>query len=143
MSDRPMGREALPNGPLMRYVAVLASGMIAVQGYAALATGSRITLVPTLLLLAVALYSLVFYLRNRRALRQRAYAGLVVHLLTYAVVVGSYGVHALALVLAGRADVLAVGWPAFVLGMAALWGVGLVVHVVGALRSAGYDDVAV
>lgn len=143
MSDRPVGRERITNRQLVQYAAFLALGVAVVQSYTALLADSRITIVTALLLLGVAIYALVFYLRNRPSMRMRAYAGYFVHVLTYLIVNGSFWTHAAILVLSDRRDALASGWSGPLISMSVLWGIGLVAHTFGALISQGYDDVAV
>lgn len=143
MSDRPVGREPITNRQLVQFVAFVAFGVAVVQGYTALLAESRITVMTMLLLVGVAIYALVFYLRHRPSLRMRAYAGLFVHVLTYLIVNGSFWIHAAILVLSGRREVLASGWSGPLIAMSVLWGIGLAAHTFGALMSKGYDDVAV
>lgn len=140
-TTRPAGRTPVSNRQLMTYIAVMALGLTVVQGWTALGSGSRITAVTGLLLVVVALYALLFSARTRAALRQRAYAGYFVHVMTYLLVNGSFWIHAAVLVLSGRSEVLAAGWSGPLISMSVLWGVGLLLHTFGAVLSKGYDDV--
>jgi hypothetical protein len=143
MMTLPTGREPITNRQLVQYAALVLLGVLVVQGYTALLADSRITALTAVLLLVVAAYALVFTARHRTSLRIRACASLTVHLITYALVVGSFWVHAALLLLAGQRESLDAGWSGPVLSMSVLWGIGLAVHAWGALRTRGYDDVAV
>lgn len=143
MLTLPTGHEPITNRQLVQYAALVLLGVLVVHGYTALLAESRITVLTMVLLLVVAVYALVFTARNRTSLRIRAYGGLVVHLITFALVVGSFWVHAALLLLAGQRESLNAGWSGPLLSMSVLWGIGLAVHAWGALRTRGYDDVAV
>ena len=78
--------------------------MTLVLGYTAVVADSRPTIVAAVLLMAVAAYALVFYLRQRLFLRLRAYASLAVHATTYLVVLVPLWVYAGGVALSGRGD---------------------------------------
>lgn len=143
MTSLPTGHEPITNRQFVQYAALVLLGIVVVHGYTALLADSRITVLTAVLLLGVAAYALVFTARNRTSLRIRAYGSLVVHVITFALVVGSFWVHAALLLLAGQRESLNAGWSGPLLSMSVLWGIGLAVHAWGALRTRGYDDVAV
>lgn len=143
MTGRPRGVPAITNRALGGYVLALGAGMAVVHGYTALLAGSRITLGTGLLLVAVALYIVLFVRRNGTALRTRAYGSYFTHASAYLVVNGSFWLHAWVLALAGRDDVVAERWAGALVPMSVLWGLGLLAHTIGAVVSSGYDDAAV
>ena len=106
-----------------------------------LVADSRPTIVAAVLLLGVAAYALVFYLRQRLFLRLRAYASLAVHATTYLVVLVPLWVYAGGLALSGG-EATASDWAAALTAMTVGWGIGLAVHAFGAVHTRGFDDVA-
>jgi hypothetical protein len=95
------------------------------------------------LLAAVALYMVVFTVRNATALRQRAYGTYFVHAVAYLIINGSFWVHAWILMLIGRDEMLQQGWSGPLVSMSVLWGAGLLAHTIGAMLSRGYEHVEV
>ena len=96
-----------------------------------------------LLLAGVALYMVVFTVRNATALRQRAYGTYFAHAVAYLIINGSFWVHAWILMLVGRDEMLQQGWSGPLVSMSVLWGAGLLVHTIGAMLSKGYEHVEV
>jgi hypothetical protein len=137
--QRPAGVSPISNRGLAQYVGALVVGVLVVQGYTAVATDGRLTIGTALLLVVVALYVMVFTVRNATALRLRAYATYFAHALAYLIVNGSFWVHAWILMLSGRAEVLQEGWSGPLIWMSALWGSALLVHTIGAMLSKGYE----
>ncbi|MUK00904.1 hypothetical protein GM708_02535 [Vibrio cholerae] len=141
MSDRPSGVSPITNQVLARYVIVLVVGVLVVQGYTAFVADGRISAGTALLLAAVALWMVVFTVRNATALRQRAYGTYFVHAVAYLIINGSFWVHAWILILAGRDESLQQGWSGPLVSMSVLWGAGLLAHTMGAMLSKGYEHV--
>lgn len=143
MGNRPDGVIPITNQGLARYTVALVAGVLVVQGYTAFAADGQVTVGTALLLAAVALYMVVFTLRNGTALRQRAYGTYFAHVVAYLIINGSFWVHAWILMLSGREEVLQQGWSGPLLSMSVLWGAGLLVHTIGATLSGGYEHVEV
>lgn len=144
MTARSIGVAAISNKQLLRYALIVAGGVLVVHLYMALAVDNGIDIWSMLLLALVALYMVWFQWSQRRALRQRAYAGYLVHVLTYLLVNGSYWLHAGLLVATGNGDrINTVAWQGALFGMALGWGAVLLLHTLGTLLSKGYEDVNV
>jgi hypothetical protein len=143
MGNRPVGVIPISNQRLARYAGALVVGVLVVQGYTAFVADGQITSGTALLLAAVALYMVVFTLRNGTALRQRAYGTYFAHAVAYLIINGSFWVHAWILMLSGRDELLQQGWSGPLLSMSVLWGAGLLVHTIGAMLSRGYEHVEV
>jgi hypothetical protein len=138
--NRPSGVLPISNRQLMHYTGSLVIGLLIVHGFILLAAGGRITLLAALLLAVIAVYVAAFAVRNSTALRIRPYGLYFTHALAYLIVTGSFWLHAWLLALSGHRDTLDQGWSAFLVSMSALWGLGLVVHTIGAVLSKGYED---
>ena len=106
----------------------------------------RTRLVLTMLAIAYA----VFLVRWGRDLGKVRFGVLAAHLVTYAAVNVGFGLHFFVLALtnnpAVRADpgeaadfVMDSGWFGAALAMPALWGVGLLMHSVGAITNRGFE----
>lgn len=143
MDTRPAGISEIPNKQLLRYTLVIASGVLVVQLYIALIAHNSVDVWSMLLLSIVALYMAWFLWWQRRALRQRAYAGYLLHVLTYLIVNGSYWLHAALLFASGNGNLVDAAWQGALFGMSLIWGAGLLLHPLGTLLSKGYEDVNV
>lgn len=143
MTERPCGVPRITNRELSRYVLTLTVGMAVLQGYTAFVAGGRTTVVTGLLLVAVALYMVLYVTRNGTALRTRAYGTYFAHAVAYLIINGSFWLHAWILTLTGRNQVLEDGWTGPLISMSVLWGLGLLVHTIGAMLSRGYEHVEV
>ena len=141
MITRPIGRQPISNGTIVRYAGGLAVGMTLVLGYSALVADGRLTIAAAVLLMGVAAYALVFYLRQRHLLRLRAYASLTVHATTYLIVLVPLWVYAGVSEPSGG-EATASDWAAALTAMTVGWGIGLAVHAFGAVHTRGFDDVA-
>lgn len=111
------------------------------QLYIALIAHNSVDVWSMLLLSLVALYMAWFLWWQRRALRQRAYAGYLLHVLTYLIVNGSYWLHAGLLFASGNGNLVDAAWQSALFGMSLIWGAGLLLHTLGTLLSKGYEDV--
>ena len=143
MGIRPDGVTPITNQGLARYTGTLFVGVLVVQGYTAYVAQGRVTAGTALLLAAVALYMVVFTVRNGTALRQRAYGTYFAHAVAYLIINCSFWLHAWILVLNGRDETLQQGWSGPLMSMSVLWGAGLLVHTIGAMLSRGYEHVEV
>lgn len=143
MDVRPTGAAALSNPQLLRYAVAVAGGLLVVHLYIAVFAENRVDKWSMLLLGVVALYVAWFQWSRRRQLRQRAYGRYLLHVLTYLLVNGSYWLHAGLLAAAGNSNALDSSWQGALFGMSLIWGVGLLVHTLGALLSKGYENVSV
>jgi hypothetical protein len=143
MGKRSDGVIPITNQGLARYMGALVVGVLVVQGYTAFVADGRVTAGTMLLLAAVALYMVVFAVRNATALRQRAYGTYFAHAVAYLIINGSFWVHAWILKLIGRDETLQQGWSGPLVSMSVLWGAGLLVHTIGAMLSRGYEHVEV
>jgi hypothetical protein len=143
MGIRPDGVTPISNQGLIRYAGALVVGVLVVQGYTAFVAGGRVTTGTMLLLAAVALYMVVFTVRNATGLRQRAYGTYFAHALAYLIINGSFWAHAWILMIGGRDETLQEGWTGPLVSMSVLWGAGLLAHTIGAMLSRGYEHVEV
>ncbi|WGW13014.1 2TM domain-containing protein [Saxibacter everestensis] len=140
---RPAGHRSLSRKDVVVYVAGVIAGLIATHAVIAFADDGRITVRSTLLLAVVACFIAGFYLVRRPAIRQRRYAYYFLHVMAFLLVNGSYWLHAGILSLDGRADVVAATWSGALYAMATFWGIGLLIHTLGAFLSKGFEDVDV
>ncbi|MBZ2197309.1 hypothetical protein [Occultella gossypii] len=143
MNVRPVGATPVSNGTLARYLAGLAVGLLVVHGWTALVAEHHISVVSALLLAAVAAYVVVFLARNRAGINQRAYGLYFVHVATYLLINGSFWLYAGLLELTGNGAALNHGWAGPLYAMSICWGIGLLVHTLGALFARGYESVEV
>lgn len=142
MKVRPTGIAAISNNQLLRYALIMTGGLLIVHLYMALFADNRVDIWSMLLLSLVALFAACFQWAQRRALRQRAYAPYLVHVLTYLLVNGGYWLHAGLLVATGNGDRIDTAWQGALFGMSLIWGFGLLLHTLGTLLSKGYEDVS-
>ncbi|WP_104045442.1 hypothetical protein [Arthrobacter sp. ZGTC412] len=143
MGNRSDGVTPITNQGLTRYTGALVVSVLVVQGYTAFVEDGRVSAGTMLLLAAVALYMVVFTVRNATALRQRAYGTYFTHAVAYLIINGSFWLHAWILMLSGREEILQQGWSGPLVSMSVLWGAGLLVHTIGAMLSRGYEHVEV
>lgn len=109
--------------------------------------GNRITVLTTLPLLAVAFGMAIYLLTSGRALGRVRYGRFVAHALCYATVNVGYLLHAYLLIGLGSPAIAGDGsgtaidptWLGASLGMAGLWGLGLILHGVGAVLDRGFE----
>ncbi len=143
MNIRPAGINEISIKRLLQYVLIIIGGVLVVQLYIAFFAHNRVNVWSMLLISLVALYMAWFLWWQRRALRQRAYAGYLLHVLTYLLVNGSYWLHAVLLLTTGNGDSIDATWQGALFGMPLVWGAGLLLHTLGTLLSKGYEDVTV
>lgn len=134
---------------LLPFALGLAAAMVAVQLVIA-GTGGQITAVAGILTALVALGIAIWLLRTRRALARVRFGGAVAHAIAYVTVTTSFTLHAVlrTIALAGADDgfevasrlLLATPWFGATLVMSALWGIGLLMHLIGAVLGRGWED---
>lgn len=142
MSDLSVGTAPIARGALLGHIGILAAGSTLVQVLLALAGGSM-GLVPLAGLFLLAGYLAWFQIRRAKALRQRAYAGYLVHVSAFLLVSGGFWLHALLRGIDASAAGTTADWGGFLVVMPLGWGAGLLVHTVGTLLSHGFDDVSI
>lgn len=130
---------------LLPYVLVLL-GSTAVLHLIIVLAGNRITVLTTLPLVVIALGYAIYLVTAGRSLGQVRYGRLVAHALSYAVINVGYLLHAFLLISFGspaiRGDdylALDAGWFGATFGMATFWGIGLILHGLGALLDRGFE----
>lgn len=123
--------------------------MAIVQAVIAL-TGGRIGLLAGVLTVAVALGIAVWLWFNHRKLRRVRFGTVVAHTVAFVTVTASFNLHAAirSIALASEADgfqlashdLLVTAWFGATLVMSALWGLGLLAHLIGAILGRGWED---
>lgn len=134
---------------LLPYALILSIAMAGVQTVIAL-TGGQIGLLAGLLTAAVALGIVVWLWSNRRELRRVRFGQVVAHAVAFVVITSSFNLHAAirSVALAGEADgfqlaahdLLATPWFGATLVMSSVWGLGLLIHLIGAILGRGWED---
>lgn len=132
----PSSAAARAHDALLPYTVGLLAASALLQLVIALA-GSRITVLTTLPLVLIAIGAAVHLGTRGRALGRVRYGRFVAHALLYAIVVVGYLLHLLVLTLLDAP--VGEGWFGPALAMPALWGLGLVVHGVGAVLDRGFE----
>lgn len=134
---------------LLPYTLALVAAMIVVQIAIALG-GSEITALSGGLTALVAVGILVWLWANRRPLAHIRFGAAIAHAIAYLVVTTSFTVHAIVLVVttgysgaspeAVSALLLGSPWFGATLVMSATWGLGLLIHLIGAVLGRGWED---
>lgn len=133
---------------LLPYALTLIVAMALIQAMVSL-SGGQITLAVAIATAVVAIGLLVWSWRNRRALAHIRFGGVVAHAISFAVVTTSFNAHALVHAmwvgrteggLAVAQDLLGTPWFGLTLGMSGLWGIGLTLHLIGAVLGRGWED---
>lgn len=107
--------------------------------------GNQITVLTTLPLVAIAIGAVIYLATRGRGLGRVRYGRFVAHALLYATVNVGYLLHAWVLVALGAplfsADPSAPAdaWPGATLTMASFWGLGLILHGLGAVLDRGFE----
>lgn len=107
--------------------------------------GNRITLLTTLPLLAIAVGFAVYLLTRGRSLGRVRYGRFVAHALGYAIINVGYLLHAYVLVATGSPAIAGTGtpldpaWLGATFAMAGIWGLGLILHGIGAVLDRGFE----
>jgi glucan phosphoethanolaminetransferase (alkaline phosphatase superfamily) len=134
---------------LLPYLLGLIVAMAVVQIVIA-ATGGEITILAGILTAVVALGIAVWLWRNLRVLKRVRFGVVIAHVIAFVTVTASFNLHAiLRLMAAGGTDTPASqilhdafggGWFGVTIVMSAVWGLGLLVHLVGAVLGRGWED---
>ena len=129
---------------LQRYgLAVVAASLLSQVVIAA--TGSEVTLLAAALTATIALGYALFLLRFGADLGKVRFGQVAAHAITYAAVCGGYLLHLFVLAVTGSpviADpgfVMDPGWFGAAVSMPALWSMGLVAHLLGAVLGRGFE----
>lgn len=141
MSTKPTGTLPISNQEFLQFALAMLGGVAVVQLFIAIVADNRITLGSNLLLAVVAIYYAFFAYAYRKRLRMRAYGEYAVHLCGYLLVNGGYWLHAGVLVLGGHSELIDDAWYGVLFGMSLFWGIGLLIHTVGALMTKGHENV--
>ncbi|WP_169251011.1 hypothetical protein [Brevibacterium sp. 'Marine'] len=135
---------------LLPYTLVLIVAMAIVQIVIA-ATGGEVTILAGILTAVVALGIAVWLWRNLRVLKRVRFGVVIAHVIAFVTVTMSYNLHALVrLIDAGRTIdtsaaenlhmALGGSWIGVTLVMSGLWGLGLLIHLVGSVLGRGWED---
>lgn len=135
---------------LLPYTLGLVVAMAIVQIVIA-ATGGEITILAGILTAVVALGIVVWLWRNLRVLKRVRFGVVVTHVIAFVTVTVSFNLHAvLRLMAAGSTtdttamedlfDALGGSWIGVTIVMSGLWGLGLLIHLVGAVLGRGWED---
>lgn len=132
-----------------RLMAPFALSMVAANGVLQVIivlTGQEIGVLAGALTGLIALGYAGFLVKFGQDLRKVRYGGLAAHAITYASVNTGFGLHFFVIALAGGPGVegggdfvLDGGWFGAAIAMPALWGVGLVLHGLGAAAGRGFE----
>lgn len=105
----------------------------------------RITVLTTLPLVAIAIAYAAYLLTRGRALGRVRYGRFVAHALAYAIINVGYLLHAYVLIAVGSPAITGHGaavdgpWLGAALAMPAFWGLGLILHGIGAVLDRGFE----
>lgn len=133
---------------LLPYTLGLIIAMLIVQIVIAL-TGGEVTVLAGALTAVVALGIAGWLWRNHRALRHVRFGGVIAHAIAFVTVTTSYNLHALIQIVALRfgdapvsiaGPILSSSWFGATLVMSALWGLGLLLHLIGTILGRGWED---
>ena len=134
---------------LLPYALGLVVAMAIVQIVIA-ATGGEITILAGILTAVVALGIVVWLWRNLRVLMRVRFGVVVTHVIAFVTVTTSFNLHAVLRVMflgfevdgAGDATrtLLESSWFGATIVMSGLWGLGLLIHLVGAVLGRGWED---
>ena len=133
---------------LLPYALTLIAAMIIIQFVVAL-TGGAVTILAGALTAVVAVGIAVWIVINRRKLLHVRFGLVIAHVIAYVAVTTSFNAHAVvrAVVAGSDNDVQAVAhsllgysWLGANLVMSAVWGIGLLIHLLGSVLGRGWED---
>lgn len=131
---------------LLPYALTIIAASAAVQVLIAL-TGNRITVFSTVVLAVVALGYAVYLMTIGRRLSRVRYGLLAAHAISYAAINTGYLLHAYVLIALRSPAIAGDGplaidplWLGATYGMAGFWGIGLLIHGLGAILSRGFEQ---
>lgn len=146
----PERQLASATGLLAPYAITMIVANVIAQG-AIVAAGSEIDLLAIVLTAGVALGYAGFLIRNGRHLAKVRFGLLAAHVMTYTAVTGGYLLHFFILATLnspvvqgpdaadGAVFVMDPGWFGVAIGMPTFWGLGLLVHALGAILGRGFE----
>ncbi|UVI36359.1 hypothetical protein [Brevibacterium spongiae] len=134
---------------LLPYTLGLIIAMAIVQIVIA-ATGGEVTILAGALTAVVALGIVVWLWRNLRTLKRVRFGVAIAHVIAFVTVTTSFTLHAMTRVMSlgfevdGAGDaartLLESSWFGATIVMSGLWGLGLLIHLVGAVLGRGWED---
>lgn len=134
---------------LLPYALTLITAMVLIQAVIAL-TGGEVTVLAGALTAVVAVGIAVWLWRTNRELTHVRFGVVIAHALAFATVTTSFNLHAVVRTVAlgsgeggfeaAAQDLLATPWFGATLVMSAVWGLGLLVHLTGAVLGRGWED---
>ncbi|MDN6380458.1 MAG: hypothetical protein L0K10_16185 [Brevibacterium aurantiacum] len=133
---------------LLPYTLTLIAAMIIIQFVVAL-TGGAVTILAGALTAVVAIGIAVWIVIKRRKLLHVRFGLVIAHVIAYVAVTTSFNLHAVvrAVVAGSDNDVQAVAhsllgssWFGATLVMSAVWGLGLLIHLLGSVLGRGWED---
>ncbi|MGO1177236.1 MAG: hypothetical protein ACTMKZ_13740 [Brevibacterium aurantiacum] len=134
---------------LLPYALTLTGAMIVIQVVIAL-TGGEVTILAGILTALVAIGIAAWVVINRRRLLHVRFGLAVAHVIAYVAVTTSFNLHAVIRVMVvGGADngtrdvaeiLLGSSWFGATLVMSGVWGLGLLVHLLGSVLGRGWED---
>ncbi|MDO5076666.1 hypothetical protein [Corynebacterium sp.] len=111
--------------------------------------GGRIGPLVQVLMVVLALGMAAWFIWQRRALARIRFGTVVAHAFSYVAVVSSFQIHALVQGVRAGANgtamdmanlLLGTPWFGFTLQIGALWGIGLMIHIIGTILGRGWED---
>lgn len=135
------------NNHIKHYIITVIAVLAVTHGYI-VANDSEINLIALLMLAGVAIYSSVFQARKKKELNKVAYLPYMLHVTTYLLVNLSFLAHGFASAIqnadANNGDlILSPEWIGLTVAMPLFWGIGLLVHTVGAYFTRGFENVSI
>ncbi|MGO2034963.1 MAG: hypothetical protein ACTH2U_00690 [Brevibacterium sp.] len=134
---------------LLPYALGLIGAMLVIQVVIAL-TGGEVTILAGGLTALVAIGIAVWLTLKQRALRHVRFGVVIAHAIAFVTVTTSYNLHAIirVMVLGSEVDgadgaartLLESSWFGATLVMSALWGLGLLIHLLGSVLGRGWED---
>lgn len=133
---------------LLPYALTLISAMIVIQFVIAL-TGGEVTILAGVLTAIVAIGIAAWVVISRSKLLHVRFGLVIAHVIAYVAVTTSFNLHAVirAMLAGGDAEVQSVAhtllgssWFGATLVMSAIWGLGLLIHLLGSVLGRGWED---
>lgn len=133
---------------LLPYTLGLIIAMAIVQIVIA-ATGGEVTILAEILTAVVALGIVIWLWRNLRTLRRVRFGVAIAHVIAFVTVTMSFNLHAVIQTVALRfgdvppmpgQNIIFGSWFGATIVMSALWGLGLLIHLLGAVLGRGWED---
>lgn len=147
-TDTRSSHEVNSRSLLLPYALGLIVAMAAIQAVVAL-TGGTITVLVGALTALVALGIAIWLVLHRQELRHVRFGTVIAHTIAFVTVTTSFNLHALLRVMVlgaqqgGLDDASVQAWSTWfgpTLAMSALWGLGLLLHLIGSVLGRGWED---